>query len=71
MQPLNARDFINPHFMGLTPQEIAELETETEKLQREASYQLEHAAWQHNDRPYQADVVQMVEEEEPRGGGSE
>lgn len=71
MQPLSARDFINPQFMGLSPQEIAELEKETEKLQREASHQLDHAAWQHNDRPYQADVVQVVGEEEPRGGGSE
>lgn len=72
MEPLNARDFINPNFMGLSSQEIAELEKEAEKLQQEASFQLDRAVWTRNTRPYEADVVAQVDgEEEPRGGGSE
>lgn len=71
MDVVNARDYINPHFMGLSAEEISELDKEITKLQSEATYQMERAPWVHNDRPEQADVVQIVEDGEPRGGASE
>lgn len=68
---LTARDFINPSFMGLTSEEMRELDLEIERLQNETSYKMNHTEWRRNERPYQADVVEAVEGEDPRGGASQ
>ena len=59
---VNVHQFINPQFMMLSKKEIAEMDTQIDKLMEQAEKDMEKAPLLINDRYTKDDVVQTVED---------